>query len=53
MSKINTFEELKVWQTSRTLNKRMFEIFRAKQDKNTGFLINHMFKTSGSIMDNT
>lgn len=52
MSKIKTFEDLKVWQEARKLNKRMFKILKNKEDKNSGFLINHLFKTAGSIMDN-
>ena len=52
MAPITTFEDLKVWQASRSLNKRMFEILSKRQDQNSGFLINHLFKTSGSIMDN-
>ncbi|MBZ9629091.1 four helix bundle protein [Psychroflexus sp. CAK1W] len=52
MSKIKSFEDLKVWQDARELNKKMFQILKGKDDKNTGFLINHLFKTSGSIMDN-
>ena len=52
MSKINTFEDLDVWQLSRQLNKELFKVLAGKDDKTFGFLINHMFKTSGSIMDN-
>lgn len=46
------FEDLTVWKDSRQLNKEIFEIISSKNDKNSGFLINHIFKTSGSIMDN-
>ena len=52
MAKIEHFEDLKVWQASRELNQKMYAILSSKQEKNSGFLINHLFKTSGSIMDN-
>jgi len=52
MATYKRFEDLKVWQESRLLNKKMFVILSGKSDKNLGFLINHLFKTSGSIMDN-
>ena len=52
MSKISTFEDLEVWKLSRQLNIEMFKILAHKDDKSYGFLINHLYKTSGSIMDN-
>lgn len=52
MGSYKQFEDLKVWQSSRELNKRMYHILEGKNDKNSGFLLNHLFKTSGSIMDN-
>lgn len=52
MSKKSTFEDLNVWKLSRQLNIEMFRILARKDDKEYGFLINHLFKTSGSIMDN-
>ncbi|MFD2552356.1 four helix bundle protein [Bizionia sediminis] len=52
MSKISTFEDLNVWVMSRELNKTMFTMLADKDDKLYGFLINHLFKTSGSVMDN-
>ncbi|RFC54779.1 four helix bundle protein [Brumimicrobium aurantiacum] len=52
MPKISTFEDLNVWKLSRQLNIEMFRILARKDDKEYGFLINHLFKTSGSIMDN-
>lgn len=52
MAAINRFEELNVWQESRSLNKLLFNVLAEKSDKQFGFLVNHIFKTSGSIMDN-
>ena len=52
MSKINTFENLEVWKLSRQLNIEMFKVLARKDSKSYGFLINHLYKTSGSIMDN-
>jgi len=52
MATYSTFEELKVWQTSRTLNKNLFNLLMDKDDRKYGFLINHIFKTAGSVMDN-
>ncbi|MFA7272468.1 MAG: four helix bundle protein [Crocinitomicaceae bacterium] len=52
MATYSTFEELKVWQTSRILNKDLFQLFMDKDDRKFGFLINHIFKTAGSVMDN-
>ena len=52
MSKIRIFEDLEVWRLSRQLNVEMFSILSHKDDRTYGFLINHLFKTSGSIMDN-
>ncbi len=52
MSKIIGFEDLNVWKLSRQLNMEMFKMLSSKNDKEFGFLINHLFKTSGSIMDN-
>lgn len=52
MSSIKQFEDLNVWQISRKLNQRMYAVLSKKTDNNSGFLINHLFKTSGSIMDN-
>ena len=52
MSKIIGFEDLNVWKLSRQLNMEMFKMLSGKNDKEFGFLINHLFKTSGSIMDN-
>jgi four helix bundle protein len=52
MATIKKFQDLIVWQEARKLNKRLFEILKDKQDKNLGFLINHLFKTAGSVMDN-
>ena len=46
------FEDLQVWLESRDLNRELFEILKDKNGKNLGFLINHMLKTAGSIMDN-
>ena len=52
MATYNRFEDLKVWKESRILNKEMYFVLSKRTDKNSGFLINHLFKTSGSIMDN-
>jgi|SRR5690554_1813025 len=52
MSKITSFEDLEVWKLSRQLNVDMFQILCQKDHRLYGFLINHLFKTSGSIMDN-
>jgi len=52
MSTYNRFEDLKVWKESRALNKEMYKVLLTRNDRNSGFLINHLFKTSGSIMDN-
>ena len=52
MANKSTFEDLNVWKLSRQLNVEMFNILARKDDKNYGFLINHLYKTSGSIMDN-
>lgn len=52
MAVYKRFEDLKVWQDSRTLNKKLFDILKDKNDKEYGFLINHIFKTAGSVMDN-
>jgi four helix bundle protein len=52
MATYKSFEELKMWQSSRELNQVLFEVISGKDDKNFGFLINHLYKTGGSIMDN-
>ncbi|MDD2983052.1 MAG: four helix bundle protein [Crocinitomicaceae bacterium] len=52
MAKVSTFEDLNIWKLSRQLNIDMFQILARKDDRNYGFLINHLYKTSGSIMDN-
>src|SRR5690554_4727832 len=52
MSKITSFEDLEVWKLSRQLNVDMFQILCQKDHRLYGFLINHLFKTSSSIMDN-
>jgi|TARA_R110000737_G_C14581099_1_gene485690 four helix bundle protein len=52
MATYSTFEELKVWQTSRLLNKDLYQLLMEKDDRKFGFLVNHIFKTAGSVMDN-
>lgn len=52
MATYSTFEEIKVWQTSRALNKDLYQLLMEKDDRKFGFLINHIFKTAGSVMDN-
>ncbi|MCE2712423.1 MAG: four helix bundle protein [Cryomorphaceae bacterium] len=52
MGTLNRFEDLKVWKDARILNKELFSIFLNKDTNKYGFLGNHIFKTSGSIMNN-
>jgi four helix bundle protein len=52
MAGYQNFRNMKVWKQSRKLNQELFEILKDKEDRNFGFLKNHMFKTAGSIMDN-
>ena len=49
---MKTFEELPVWQLSRKLNIELIRTLKDINDLDTGFLKNHIFKTSGSVMDN-
>lgn len=52
MAGYQNFRNMKVWKESRKLNQELFEILKDKEDRNFGFLKNHMYKTAGSIMDN-
>ncbi len=52
MTGYQNFRNMKVWKESRKLNQLLFEILKDKDDRDFGFLKNHMFKTAGSIMDN-
>ena len=52
MATLSRFEDLKIWQESRLLNKCLFDLLLVQDDRKYGFLINHIFKTTGSIMDN-
>ncbi|HIP32111.1 MAG TPA: four helix bundle protein [Crocinitomicaceae bacterium] len=52
MATYNRFEDLKAWRESRFLNKEVYFVLSPRTDKNSGVLINHLFKTYGSIMDN-
>lgn len=52
MATLSRFEDLKIWQESRLLNQSLFNLLLNLDDRKFGFLINHIFKTSGSIMDN-
>ena len=52
MATIKSFDELKMWQTSRVLNKNLFNVLADKDDRKYGFFINHLYKTGRSIMDN-
>lgn len=52
MATLSRFEDLKIWQDSRKINKLLFTVFLKSDERKYGFLINHIFKTSGSIMDN-
>lgn len=52
MATLNRFEDLKIWQDARCFNKNLFNVLLLVDDLKFGFLKNHLFKTSGSIMDN-
>jgi four helix bundle protein len=52
MATLNRFEDLKIWQDARRFNKNLFNVLLLVDDMKFGFLKNHLFKTSGSIMDN-
>jgi len=52
MATLSRFEDLKIWQENRILNQCLFNLLLNLDDRKFGFLINHIFKTSGSIMDN-
>lgn len=52
MATYKNFEDLKVWQNARDLNRLLFQILRTKNNIELGFLKNHILKTAGSIMDN-
>lgn len=52
MASIKSFEELELWQFSRELMKKIILQFNQVDDRNTGYLKNHLYKTAGSIMDN-
>ena len=52
MATLNRFEELKIWQDARSFNKNLFNVLLLVDDLKFGYLKNHLFKTSGSIMDN-
>jgi four helix bundle protein len=52
MATLNKFEDLKIWQDSRIFNKNLFQVLQDVDDRKFGYLKNHLFKTSGSIMDN-
>jgi four helix bundle protein len=52
MATLNRFEDLKIWQDARRFNKNLFSVLLLVDDVKFGFLKNHLFKTSGSIMDN-
>ena len=52
MATIKSFDELKMWQTSRVLNKNLFNVLADKDDRKYSFLINHLCKAGRSIMDN-
>lgn len=52
MATLNRFEDLKIWQDARSFNKNLFNVLLLVDDQKFGFIKNHLFKTSGSIMDN-
>jgi four helix bundle protein len=52
MATLRRFEDLKVWEEARVLNQKLFVLLLDKDSSIFGFLVNHIFKTSGSIMDN-
>lgn len=52
MANYKNFEDLEIWQLSRKLHNKLFSLLSTSTDHKNGFLINHVYKTSGSIMDN-
>ena len=52
MATLNRFEDLKIWQDARSFNKNLFNVLLLVDDLKFGSIKNHLFKTSGSIMDN-
>ncbi len=52
MATINSFEDLKVWQRSRELCRRIFEIISEGKFGKDFALIDQINRSSGSIMDN-
>lgn len=49
---MKTFEELPIWQLSRKTNQELILKLKKCNDDSTGYLKNHILKTSGSVMDN-
>jgi four helix bundle protein len=52
MAKINTIEELKVWQEARTLNRMVYEFIYSNKELKDFDLRNQINSAVGSIMDN-
>ncbi|SFT66699.1 four helix bundle protein [Lishizhenia tianjinensis] len=52
MSTYKKFEDLEVWKMSRELCYALHLACQKKEVPNSGYLINHLYKTAGSIMDN-
>lgn len=52
MATITKFEDLEIWQLSRTLNKELFSFLQSLQDARHYELHKQMERSAGSIMDN-
>lgn len=52
MSTYKKFEDLNVWKLSRELCYDLHMFCQNKKISNSGYIVNHLYKTSGSIMDN-
>lgn len=53
MAKINCFEELKMWQLAREINKDIHLLIKSNKDFARNFsLVDQMRRSAGSIMDN-
>ncbi len=52
MAKIESFEDLKVWQAARSLNNEIYELIISKIELKDYSLKDQINRSSGSIMDN-
>lgn len=52
MESTSGFEKIKVWNDARQLNKSFFEILKNQNDRESGFLVQQLYRTAGSVMDN-